>query len=707
MTASPRSRDFLQRVLNPSSVAVLGASDDPRRIGGRPVSYLKAAGFRGALYPINPNRAQVQGLTAYPDIAEVPGAVDFAVVALPAPKVKEAVRGCGEKGVKACVIFSSGFAETGAEGAALQAEIAELARSYGMRLLGPNCLGVFNAATGLFATFTTTLDRGIPEPGHIGLVSQSGAYGSHLYFLCKRQGLGVRSWITTGNECDVSVAEGLLALAEDEHTGMIMAYAEGVADGPLLIEALETARANGKPVAFMKVGRSNVGAEAVASHTAALAGSDRVYDAVFRQFGVHRARTTEELIDIAYASKLGVYPAGRSVGLVTISGGAGVLMADAAAEQGFELPPLPAKAQRELKELLPFASPRNPVDITAQAFNQIDLVARNMEIMLRDGGYDAIVAFFTSVAGSTLAKPLQDALREGIRGYRDRLIALSIVGTEEIVRGYEDEGLLVFEDPTRALVALRALCRFGEHFARRAGDRRALVRTADGPLAPGTLDERRSKEILAAAGLPVPDERVAADADAAVAAAESLGMPVVLKVLSPDLVHKTEVGGIKVGLADGAAVRAAFDEIMDSVRRHAPGARIEGVLVAPMIAGGVETILGVQHDPVFGPVVLFGLGGIFTEVLEDVGLRIAPFDRDEALRMIHEIRGLALLQGARGQPKADIEALADALVALGDFAAAHAGDLQTCDVNPLVVLPEGRGCVALDALLVGCTGRAT
>jgi acyl-CoA synthetase (NDP forming) len=699
MAMSARSRAFLDSVLDPRSVAVLGASDNPERIGGRPIAYMLAGGFRGGLYPINPNRRTVQGLTAFPEIGAVPGPVDFAIIALPADQVVAAARACAAKGVRACVIFSSGFAEMGPEGAAAQRRLGEVARETGMRVLGPNCLGVFNAANGLLATFTTTLDRGTPQPGHIGMVSQSGAYGSHLYFLCRQKGLGVRSWITTGNECDVGVAEGLLALAEDEHTSMIVAYAEGIADGPLLIEACETARRNGKPIAFMKVGRSEVGAEAVGSHTAALAGADRVYDAVFRQFGVHRASTTEELIDIAYASRKKVYPAGRALGLVTISGGAGVLMADAASDQGFEVRPMPEAAQAELKALLPFAAPRNPVDITAQAFNRMDLVARNMEIMLGEGGYDAVLAFFTSVAGSSLAEPLRAAMREGIRGFEDRLIALSIIASEEIVQSYEADGMLVFEDPTRALVALRALTRFGESFAR-AG-RRPQVAKAETPLPAGPLDERRSKALLQAAGLPVLDERLAADAEAAVAAAEELGYPVVLKIVSPDVLHKTEVGGLRVGLADAAAVRRAVAEIRESVSRKRPEARIEGVLVAPMVTDGVETILGVQRDPVFGPVVLFGLGGVFTEVLEDVTLRVAPFDRDEALRMIAEIRGARMLEGVRGAPPGDVEALADTLVALGDFAAAHADDLETCDLNPLVVRPRGQGCVALDALLVG------
>lgn len=692
----------LSCLLAPKSVAVVGASDDPSRIGGRPIHYFKAGGFQGPVYPVNPKRETVQGLTAYPTVDALPEPVDFAIIALPAEVAVTAARACADAGVKGCIVFSSGFAEADDAGRALQEELAGIARDSGMRIVGPNCLGLFNAELGFYPTFTTTLDRGLPQTGPLSIVSQSGAYGSHLYFLARAQGLGMRYWITTGNECDVQVAECLRWLADDPETKVIMAYIEGSTDPEALIEGFERARANRKPVILMKVGRSAVGAEAAASHTAALAGADAVYDAIFRQYGVHRARTTQELMDIAYGCTRGIYPATRKLGLVTISGGVGVLMADTAEDYSLDVAPMPEDAQRALKAALPFAAVRNPVDITAQSFNQMSLVTTNMRIMLEKGGYDAIVAFFTSVAGSTLiSDTLAAALAEGCAGHPDRLLVLSIIAPPEIVARYEAQGFLVYEDPSSAIAVIAALTSFGESFARAAETpARIAVAPAAEPLPKRTLGEAEAKQRLAAVGIPVVTETLAASAEEAVAAFARLGGPAVLKIASPDILHKTEVGGVLLDRRDAQSVRAGFETLVARAAERAPAARIDGVLVAPMVTGGVETILGVQHDPVFGPMVMFGLGGVFVEVLKDVTFRRAPFDAREARAMIDEVKGRVLLDGVRGAPPADIDALVQALVGLSRFAAAHAGEIETIDVNPFVVLPAGQGARALDALIV-------
>ena len=690
---------LVRDVFRPRSFAVLGASDDPSRIGGRPLAYTMQR-FAGPIYPVNPKRHTVQGLRAYPSITDIEGAVDFALVALPAALVEQAVRDCAAKGVRCALIFSSGFAEVGGEGVAMQARLTQIGRETGIRILGPNCLGLFDADHGFFPTFTSTLEQGLPEPGHVGIVCQSGAYGSHIYSLNRRRGIGVGRFLTTGNESDIAVAEGIHALARDGATGCILAYAEGIGDGPAFRHALETARLAGVPVAIMKVGRSRVGAAAAASHTASLAGEDAIFDAVLRQHGAHRARGTEELIDIAYATRRRIYPAGRRLGIVTISGGAGVLMADAAEDHGLAVTPMPEGAQRRLKRALP-ASPVNPVDITAQAFNDMGLVRTNMDLMLDEGGYHGVVAFFTSVAGSqSHAADLRAALAASAEGHADVPIVLSILAPPDLVAAYEADGFLVFEDPTRAiaaLTALTALARFAESFERR-GDAPAVA--AADPLPAGAMTEADAKAVLSAAGLPVLAERLAADPEAAAAAAEGLGFPVVLKIASPHIVHKTEIGGVALDLADASAVRRAATGILGRARAAHPDARIDGLLVAPMAGPGIETILGIQSDPVFGPVVMFGLGGVFAEVLRDVAFRAAPFDAAEARRMIDEIAGRAVLAGVRGRPGGDVDALAGTLAALSRFAAAHAADLATCDVNPFLLRAPGEGGVALDAVLV-------
>jgi acyl-CoA synthetase (NDP forming) len=687
-------------LLDPGAIAILGASDDPTRIGGRPLRYMLEAGFARPIYPVNPNRGTVQGLTAYASIADVPGPVDCALVALPAGIVVETLEACAAQGVRSAVVFSSGFAETDAEGAARQARLSEIARRSGIRIVGPNCLGIFNAAIGFYATFSSSLDAGPPPPGKIAIVSQSGAYGSHVFALARAKRLGVRYWITTGNECDVEIAEGIAWAALAEDVEVIVAYAEGVRDGAGLRRSLDLARAAGKPVVFMKVGRSEVGATAAASHTAALAGSDAIYDAVFRQHGAYRADSTEAMLDAAYACTAGVFPKGRRIGLVTISGGVGVQMADAASDLGLDVAAMPEAAQAKLKEMLPYAAARNPVDITAQAFNDLSLVSRNLELMLEEGGYDVIVAFFTMVAASPyIVDDLLAALGALRRRYPDRLIVLSLVAPPEIVARYEDAGFLVFEDPGRAIKAVAALAGFGRSFARGPA--------SPSPLAPNEvvlpgdrLSEHESKTVLAAAGLPMIEERLVRSAEAAGEAARDLGPPVAMKVNSRDIGHKTEVGGVLLNVASPEAARRGYDTLLARAAEAAPGARVEGVLVAPMVADGVETILGVQRDPVFGPAVMFGLGGIFAEALGDVVFRIAPFGEDEARRMIREIAGYRILEGLRGRPPADREALAKALAALSGFAAAAGERIESVDLNPFLVRPEGRGAVAVDALIV-------
>ncbi|MFI0842941.1 acetate--CoA ligase family protein [Mesorhizobium sp. IMUNJ 23232] len=690
----------LDALFRPRSVAILGASDDPTRISGRPVRYLIEGGFNGPIYPVNPNRNTVQGLKAYKALADVPETPDVALLAVPASLTEQSVRECVEKGVKGAIIFSAGYAESGEDGLAIQKRIADIARAGGLRLLGPNCLGIFNPRIGFFGTFTQSLDKEMPGPGPLGIISQSGAYGSHIAYLARQRGIGINYWITTGNEADVDVAESLEWMAAQDDIKVIMAYVEGVRDGGRFRRALALAQAARKPVIMMKVGRSEVGAKAASSHTASLAGSDAIYDALFRQYGVHRAATTEEQIDVAYACARGIFPRGNKLGVVTLSGGAGVLISDAAERYGMDVAPMPEAAQATLKALLPFATVVNPVDTTAQALNDMGLLARNMEVILDQGGYDALLGFFSTVPNTrTLSGPLRNAIAKGCERFPDRLIALEMVADAEVVREYERAGFLVFEDADRAVAALAALARFSQAFDR--AETPPSIAAAV-PVGHEPLSEHAAKALLGKAGIPFLDERLAGDARSAGDAADAIGYPVVLKIVSPDIEHKTEIGGVLVGIGDRNNVEAGFATLMDRAAKHRPDAKIEGVLVAPMAKRGVEVIVGVSRDPVFGPAVMFGLGGVHVEVLKDVTFRLAPFGRDEALRMIGEIRGRAMLDGVRGAPPSDVDALADLLVSVSEFAAAHRDDVETIDLNPVVVLPAGEGVVALDALVVPC-----
>ncbi len=690
-------------ILRPETVAVIGASDTPSRIGGRPIHSMKAMGFGGRIFPVNPRRETVQGIPAWPSIRDVPEPVDCALIAVPAAIAVEAIRDCAECGVKSAVVFTSGFAEQGEDGARAQREVGQIARDSGMRIVGPNCLGVFAMDRGWYGTFTNAPALLDLPPGPVGIVSQSGAYGSHVLLVAQRRGVGSNFWVTTGNECDVDVGEVIDFFAESPEVGIIAVYAEGVRDGLRLRQALARARDARKPVIFMKVGRTGEGARAAASHTASLAGSDAVYDALFRQYGVYRAGTTEELVDVAYACQYGSYPKGRRISLQTISGGVGVQMADDAVRYGLEVAPLPGPVQDKLKAMIPFAGTNNPVDFTAQALNEPDLMVKNIGLTIDEADYDSHVIFMTSVPATPFMKePCAGLFRTVRERYPDEPMIMSLVGGPDVVAVYEKLGYPVFEDPSLAVRAIAALTRLGEAFDR-SSDSPPPARP-DGMLpAPAeTVGEHEAKAILASAGIPAVRERLAATPEAAAAAAAALDGPCALKIVSPDILHKTEIGGVLLGVEGEAAVADGARTLLRRASERAPEARIEGVLVSEMVSGGVETVLGAVHDPVFGPAVMFGLGGVFVEVLKDVSFRLAPIGVGEAHRMIDEIRGRAMLDGVRGAPPADLDALADALARLSVFADANAGRLESIDINPFIALPEGG--VAVDALIVPRAG---
>jgi len=687
----------LDALLRPRAIAIVGASDDPTRIGGRPLAYMKARGFAGAIRPVNPNRATVQGIPAFADIAGLPEPPDAAIIAVPGEAAIAAAEALGARGCQAAIVFTAGFAEVGAEGQAMQDRLVAAARTHGMRLVGPNCLGLFNAALGYFPIFSASFENGWPLPGRVGIASQSGAYGTHLFAAARDRGIGTPVLVTTGNEADLTLADVIEWMAASEEVEVVAAYAEGIRDGARFAAALDAARVARKPVALMKVGRSAIGAVAARSHTASIAGDDGVMDAVLAELGVHRARTTEEMLDVCYVAGKRIYPARNTLGVVTISGGAGVLIADAAEAAGLPMPEMPEAAQDRLRALVPFASPRNPVDCTAQAFNDMSVVGRFAESMARDGGYTSLIAFFTQWGASpSIAPRLRAELRAVLERHPDRLFVLSILAPPERVREWEADGFLVMEDPSRAVVALAAMGRFGEAFARDAPAPVALPAVTLPDAAP---DEAAAKRLLAEAGIPMAPEAACTDAEAAAAAARRIGFPVVAKILSPDILHKSEIGGVILGLADEDAVRAAFATLTTRAAERAPGARVNGVLIAKQLTGGVEMVLGTIRDPVFGPVVMAGLGGVFVEVFRDVAFRRCPVTEEQAGEMVRSLRGFPLLDGARGRPKADLPALTRAIAAMSRFASAAGPRLRSAEVNPLLVLPAGSGAFAADAVI--------
>ncbi|MBU0724038.1 MAG: acetate--CoA ligase family protein [Alphaproteobacteria bacterium] len=692
----------LSRLFAPRSVAVIGASGDPKRIGGRPIASMQERGFTGDIWPVNPNRPEVQGLKAYASLADLPGVPDVAIVAVPAALAGDTVADLAQRGVSAAIIFSAGFAEMGGEGEAAQDRLVAAARAGthpgGMRLLGPNTLGLFDMRSRFYGTFTSVFEGGYPQTGRIGIASQSGAYCGHLVAVMRERGLGIATAVMTGNEADISIGDVIGSMVADPEIDVIAAYAEGINKGDSFVAALEAARRARKPVVVMKVGRSALGGAAAQSHTASIAGDDAVTGAVLEEFGAVQARTTDEMLDIAQLATRRIYPVGNTLGVITVSGGAGVVISDAAEQLGLDMPEMPEAAQARMKEILPYAAPRNPVDTTAQVLNDLSLLGQFGEAMISEGGYRSILGFLTYTADAASLSPrLREQFRLLKESHPDRLYVLSLVAGRERVNEFEADGFTVFEDPTRATVAISAMGKYGEAFARQPGQPALSVPPVALPASNPT--EAQAKSLLSQAGIAAAPEKVCTMAEEAVGTATGFGFPVVMKIVSPDILHKTEIGGVLLDITDEAGVRAGFATLLDRARTNAPQARIEGVLVARQLKGGVECILGIHRDPVFGPVAMVGLGGVFVEIMKDVAFRRCPFGIDVAEQMIRSLKGASLLLGARGRPKADIKALAEMLSRLSSLAAMQGDKLQSIDLNPVIVMPEGHGAYAVDAVI--------
>lgn len=683
-----------ERLFEPRTIAIVGASSDPDKLSGRPVRFLRDAGYAGRVHLVNPGAAEVQGQATVASLDDIEGEVDQAIVVVPVAAVQGAVEACARKGIRLVQVFSAGFADVGPEGLARQQQLQATARAHGIRLLGPNCLGVVSVHNRFCATFSTALEALTPEPGGIAFATQSGAFGSCAYAMAIQRGLGISRIVATGNEADIDVAECIAGLADDPRTRVICAALEGCQDGPRLRAALVKAARAGKPVVMMKVGASAVGAAAAATHTGSLAGNDAVFDAVFAECGAWRARSIEEMLDVAQLCASSPLPASRTLGVVTLSGGVGVLMADAAEPLGLTLPALSPAAAEAVAQIVPFATLGNPLDTTAQVAAVKSGMSRVLGAALAHTDWGAVLVYLAQRACAPKRfAPLHAELRELRAAHPGRCIVLVGPSDEHVRRALEADGLPMFSDPTRAVLAVAAAAALHE----RAQQLHEPVTLPEPLPLPAVQGEAAAKRVLAEAGLPMLPERLCASAESAVEAATALGWPVALKLASPDIAHKTEVGGVALQLRDAQAVRTAYEAIVQRARAAAPTARIDGVLVAPMVTDGVETILGVHHDETFGPMVMFGLGGVAVELYRDVAFASAPLTPERARRLVDAVRASALLHGWRGGPPLDVAGLVEALCRLGDFAARHAGALQAVDVNPYVV--RERGGVCLDAFI--------
>lgn len=688
----------LNALFEANSVAILGASSDPQKLGGRPIRYLLASGFKGKIYPVNPKNDEIQGLKAYKTVTDIPGEIDQAIIILPAKLCVQAMQECAVKGIRVVQLFSSGFAEEGEVGSLLQQEVMAVAVRHKIRVLGPNCLGVVGVANRFFATFSTALEALEPLPGVIAIATQSGAFGSCAYSIATQRSIGLSRIVATGNEADIDVALCIDFFATDPATKVICAAFEGCRDGDMLRAALLKAAHNGKPVVVMKVGTSEVGIAAAATHTGSLAGDDAVFEAVFTECGAWRARSIEEMLDVAYFCSQLPEPRNSQSSIVTVSGGIGILMADDCEHCDLELPDLPLAAKQAIHELLPFAPLGNPMDTTAQVTAVKDGITTVMKIILAETDWPIMMLYMAQSAAAPIKfEPMRLELCSLRQKYPDRCFVLIGPSDPDVVVALERNGFVVLADPSRAV---RAMGAYRKIIERRSMLKPVPIRVAERIRLelPDIRNEVQAKQFLKSSGIPTLDERLCTDLQLALSAASEVGYPVVLKIVSEQITHKTEIGGVILNLHNAAEVKEAFMSVIARAHAMCPEATIDGVLVSPMVRGGVETILGTTSDPIFGPMVMFGLGGISVELFKDVAFASAPLVEKDALALIDQVRGSTLLKGWRGQPALDIPTLAKVLVKLSEVAIRYESEILSIDINPFLV--QEHGAVCLDAVIL-------
>ena len=694
---------MLDMFFSPESVAVIGASRDATKLGHSILQNIVQYGYKGAVYPINPSSPEVLGLPAFPSVLDVPGPVELAVIVVPARFVSSVLEECGQKGVKGAIIISAGFREVGRNGKQRENELLAIARRYGMRLIGPNVLGVIDTISGLNASFAV----GMPRRGTIAFMSQSGALCTSILDMALAQGVGFSHFVSLGNKADTNEIDFLEAWQSDPHTHVIVAYLEGIVDGARFMEVARKVNMR-KPIVAIKSGTTSAGSRAVSSHTGTLAGSEKAYDAAFNQVGIIRARSVEDLFDYSVAFARQPLLASDRIAVVTNAGGPGIMAADAIEREGLQLASLEPETQLLLRERLPSAaSVANPIDVLGDSLaDRYDIA---IDAALGDPNVGGVVVILTPQVMTQIDETARAVGNASSR--HDKPIMACFMGEATVGSGVHilnEMQVPNYRVPERAVAALRAMSRYRQWredpppaITRFDVDIEKTRAVLDRVREEGrvTIGDAESREIMKAYGISMPQSELAANSEEAVAAAESIGYPVVMKIASPDILHKTDIGGVKLNLSSPTDVRDAFDLLVYRATRYMPDAEIWGCLVQEQVRGGKEIILGMSRDPQFGPLLLFGLGGIYVEALKDVTFRVAPIDAREAREMIAEIRAFSLLRGVRGEAPSDLDAIIDTLLRVSQLVTDFP-EIAEMDINPLIVFEQGRGALGLDMRLV-------
>ena len=712
----------LDALLRPRSIAVIGASRRRDSIGGAILRNLIDQGFQGPVYPINPNAPFVQSIPAYPSVASVPGEVDLAIIVIPADQVMEAARSCGEKGVRALIVISAGFKETGEEGQKREHALVEVARRYGMRLVGPNCLGIVNTDPNV--SMNATFAPVSPPAGRVAFSSQSGALGLAILDYARRLNLGISQFVSVGNKAEVSGNDLIEFWEHDPGTDLILLYLESFGN-PRKFTQLARRVARTKPIIAVKSGRTPGGSRAATSHTGALAGSDAAVNALFRQSGVIRTDTIEELFDTAMLLGSQPVPTGPGVAILTNAGGPGIMAADACESAGLTLAKLEQKTVKALKEFLsPAASVRNPVDMIASA--DAPSYQRALGLLVTDKNVNAVIVIFVPPL-VTGAQEVAGAILAGSAGSKVPVLScfMGSHGVPESLRSLQEGHIPSYAFPEAAARTLARAVSYGVWRKKPPGSvptipdlnsdraRETVAKALEGAKAGESrwMTSDQVEELLRAYGIRTSGARTATNRGEAAMVARSIGFPVAMKVRSPEILHKTDVQGVRLDLKTDEEAARAFDEIRTALARSNPSARFQGVTVERMIVGGVETIVGMTRDPSFGPVVIFGLGGVAVELLHDVSLRVAPLTDRDAEEMLREIRGFPILDGYRSTPKSNVPSLLDLIHRVSRLASDQE-EVAELDLNPVVVFPGEAPCVAVDARVrlqaaAGAPGAAT
>jgi len=690
-------RDALRTVLDPKSVAIVGASENPNKLGGRPLLYLSRYGYKGRVYPINPKRPEAQGYKAYPSLADLPEAPEVAIVVVPGDAAVEAVEQCAHLGVRVAIVMTSGFGETDAEaGRAKERHMREVARAGGMRVIGPNCQGLANFGSGAILSFSTMYVEAPPQDGPVGIVSQSGAMSVVPYGLLRQRGIGVRHSHATGNDCDVTVAELASVVAEDPDLKLLLLYLESISDPEHLAETARIARERDLPVIALKSGRTAEGQEAARSHTGALANEDRLVDAFLAKHGIWRARDTAELVGGVEMYLKGWKPKGRRLVAISNSGAVCVMAADAATAVGMPMAKIADQTRAELAKILPgFATTTNPIDITAALLTNSRLFSDILPVLAHDPAADAfLIGIPVAGQGYDVDAFARDSAEFALATGKPLVAA---VPQPSIAARFREQGLPVFTTEAEAVAALNQFLSHRE-LMHNARERDAAVARVPHRSAGGSpLNETDSLARMARAGVPVVGHRLCKSADEAATALAELGAPVAVKGCSSDVVHKSELGLVRLGLDDEQAVRAAYRDLERTLR--AQGARFDGAIVAKMASGRREMMIGARMDPVFGPVVLVGDGGKYVEAMPDVQVLLSPFNDSEVKAALARLRIAPLLAGVRGEPALDVDAFCTAVLAVCRLMMNPESRVSNLDLNPVLVGAKGEGCVALDAVV--------